>query len=94
MHIMGDYDGRYFQLFRHINNKLIDLLRGLGSKPDVGSSYNTYSGSKIMARASPTLFLIPPESAEVGLFPEPTRFTISRALSTFFRIVDSSKSVK
>ncbi|CAI8414556.1 MAG: Uncharacterised protein [Rhodothermaeota bacterium MED-G12] len=47
-----------------------------------------------MARARPTLFRIPPDKADVGLSPEPTKLTISNAFSTFFRISSSFKSVK
>src|SRR5947208_2779584 len=31
-----------------------------GSRPDVGSSYNTQEGRRIMERARPTRFFIPP----------------------------------
>src|SRR5687767_12973452 len=58
----------------------------IGSRPAVGSSRNTISGSSDRARARPTRFFMPPESwdgyLEVASTGRPTSFTFSPASSS------------
>ena len=45
------------------------ILELPGSRPDVGSSYKTRSGSSTVARASAARFFMPPEISEGNLNP-------------------------
>lgn len=66
------------------------ILRDVtGSSPDVGSSYKTISGRRMMARARPTRFCIPPDRS-AGNFSAASRKLTSSSVSNTFSSISSS----